>query len=383
VTSISRWIPSFVVLAALAGPAFGQSVAPQPPIDRPEPSELKQGWTLLDSGDVAGASRIATALLTHFPRSGDALELAVQTEIARGGAVSGLTLYERWLGSRLEEHRGALHRVAAATLHDLLRSARDRSAAVVAADALVADGDATAAAELQQLTGPDDPVGAGVASAAGNPQAVSRLLNELNNPLGNRRAAIAGLVKSKSPLAVRPLTELLSDPNPAVRAQVADALGELGLPQAAGPLKPLLDDPVFSVRFSAATALFALHDPAGRTWLRQVENSDVPAIRLQVARATRSEPDGAWQAAVQTLAKDPDPEIRRQAAALLAPHDPDAARAVIEPLLTDPNPAEREAANDTYLLYVATDLSALRRALRHTDPGVRARAGARLLQLTH
>jgi HEAT repeat protein len=347
----------------------------------PETAALSQGWALLAQGEAARASDLAQGLIVQYPGNPAVLSLAIEADLARTGVPAALDTYERWLGTRVIEEPYALRRIARGLLHEVARDRQARGRAL-AVDVLVADGDPTIVEELQQAASPGDPITAGVLGAAGDPQAVAELIAAVESRFPDKRQAISGLGKSRSPVAVQPLVQLLADRDPTTRMQAAEALGQLGSAQAIPALKPLLNDPVFTVKFAAATALFALNDPSGTPLLREMQASEQPGVRLDALRATKSQPDAAWLQQVRELTADPDPDVRRQAAELLAAHDPDAARATLEPLMSDSNPAQREAASDTYLRYAATDFPTLRRMLRSADGPARVRAAARILELT-
>jgi hypothetical protein len=355
--------------------------AAQTPPAAADADGLARGWALLAQGDAAQASRLAQTLLSQRPADPSVLALAIQAETTRAGSKAGLDAYELWLGSRQTESPYVLRLVARAVLHELATDKTAKAARPIAVDALLADGDSAISAELARADA-TDPSDRSALAAAGDPQAIGALVAELQSPTPNKAQSLASLAKSRSPLAVKPIAALLKDPNPITRMQAADALGQLGSPLPVSDLKPLLNDPVFPVKFAAARALFALKDPAGTPLLKELLTNGAPAVRIGAAQAMQSEPDAAWMQSVRTLLKDDDAEVRRQAAELLAAHDPNAAQAVLEPLLNDPNPAEREAASDSYLRYVATDFGTLRKALRSTDPTTRARASDRVLQLT-
>ncbi len=342
---------------------------------------IAAAWRLLADGNVAQASRAASDLLTRSPHSVAALALAIEVDIARGGAVAGLDRYEAWLGSRTVEDAYALRRVALALLREAARSDADRATRLEAVEALLADGETDAAALLPAA---DASAAAeiGVRGSTGDDQAVNMLLAQVSAPGPMRRTAVGALGRTRNSRAVQPLTDVLADDDPVVRAGAAEALGSLGASSAIPELKRLLDDRVVTVRLAAATALMALKDPSPLPLLEQLRASEYPAIRLAAARAAGSEAGPEWLSTVRALTSDPDPEIRRQAAELIAPHDPDLAKATIEPLLNDPNPAERQAAADSYVKNITRDFAVLRRFLRGADSGTRVRAADRVLQLT-
>src|SRR5687768_13806786 len=59
-----------------------------------------RGWALFAQHDLVKAGAAAAQALKTSPRSAAALTLAIEVEIARGGALTGLDFYERWLGQR-------------------------------------------------------------------------------------------------------------------------------------------------------------------------------------------------------------------------------------------------------------------------------------------
>jgi len=358
------------------GPAPRQAAIPL------EAAAIAQGWSLLAQGNTAKASALAAELVSQYPRSAAVVAFAVDANIAHAGATAALDAYERWLDRKKTDDGYALRRVARALLRDLARGAGDRTARVEALDALIADGDADLPIALDPNDASTGLPEAGVLASLGNEAAIKSLIAELNNPAGNRRVALAGLAKSRSPLAEKPLIGLLADPDPFFRGAAADALAKLGATQAVASLKPLLNDRVFSVHLSAAGALLTLKDTSGLAWLRELEASEHPGVRLAAAQATRNDPHAGWLPLVRALATDSDPLIRWQAAELLAPHDPDSAKATLEALLQDTNPAVREAAGRSYVQAATSDFAALRRFLRDADSGMRLRAAGRILELT-
>jgi HEAT repeat protein len=377
--SIARRAVMIVFLSWSSTSALAQP-APQQPSVPPEAAEVARGWTLLAQGEIVKAAFLALELLPRYPRSIGVLTFAVDAEVARGGAVAGLGAYERWLQGKAIEDGYVLRRVARAVLIESARG-KDRSARLQAIEWLMADGDTQFASEVPEMTA-DNLAEAALLGSAGNAAAVTELIAVLAKPVANKPAAIAALVKTRSPRAVKPLVGVLADSDPAVRAAAAQGLGELGATSAVPHVKPLLQDTVFNVRLNAAGALFALKDMSGLPFLREVQASEHAAIRLAAARAMRGDPDAGWLDLLRSLTKDGDPEVRRQAAELIAPHDPDTARAALEPLLTDSNPAQREAASQSYLQHAVTDFAALRRFLRSAEGDLRLRAAARILELT-
>lgn len=354
---------------------------PRPATVPPETADVARGWTLLAQGNAVKAAAVARDLLSRYPRSIAVLTLAVDVEIARGGAQAGLGVYERWMQGRTHEAAYALRRVARAVLVEAARGTEDAATRLQAVEALVADGESALVAELGGTKPHLSPTEAAALGAAGNEAAITELLGVLEKPMVNKSAAIAALAKTRSSRAVKPLMGLLNDPDPIVRAAAAQGLGTLEARSAVAALKPLLNDPVFTVRFSAAGSLFALKDTSAVAWLRELRSSEHAAIRLAALRAMRTDPAPGWVDEVRALTTDADPEVRRQAAELIAPHDPDTARATLEPMLKDSNPAQREAAGASYV-QAASDFASLRGLLESPEGGMRVRAAARILELT-
>lgn len=364
-----------------ASQALAQQQPPRTKSAAPaDPVAIAAAWRLLADGNLPQASRAASDLLTRSPRSVAALALALEVDIARAGGIAGLDRYEAWLGSRTVEDPYAVRRIALALLREAARADPDRATRLEAVEALIADGEADTAVLLP--AGDAAAAEIAVRGSAGDDQAVTMLLTQLGQPGPIRRIAVGPLGRTRSPRAIQPLTDVLTDDDPVVRAGAADALGALGASSAIPQLKRLLDDPVVSVRIAAATALTSLNDPSPLPLLQQLRSSEYATIRLAAAQASSREASADWLNTVRALTSDPDPEVRRQAAELIAPHDPDLAKATIEPLLTDANPAERQAAADSYVKSITRDFAVLRRFLRGADSGTRVRAADRVLELT-
>jgi len=273
-----------LVLLSSTGLARAQDNADQTRSAPPETAAIAQGWSLLAQGNTAKASALSAELLKQYPRSAAVLTLAVDTDITRGGPMAGLSTYERWLGSKTTEDGYVLRRVAHALLRDMARDPKDRASRVEALEALQAEGDAGIAVGIDPNASASGIPEAAVLASMGNEQATKSLIAELNNPMGNRRVALAGLARSQSPLAVDPLIKLLADDDPYFRGAAAEALAKLGATRAVASIKPLLDDPVFSVHLNAAGALLTLKDTSGLSWLQQLQTSEHSGVRLAADR---------------------------------------------------------------------------------------------------
>jgi HEAT repeat protein len=341
---------------------------------------LAQGWTALSQGQLARASSAAQQVLNQSPRDAGGVALAVEVEIARGGAAAGLDAYERWLGAKNVDAAYVLRRVASAYL-DSAAHQQQSVARLHALKALMDDGDAEAAAALNKAVAAGGVAESRVVASSGNVRAVKVLIAQLQT-MPDTRGTMKALADSGSELAVPPLVAMLSDPNDDNRAGAADALGRLGARGAIDQLKPLLNDRNFTVKLNAASALYRLDDNTGAQLLDQLLASEHPAIQLAAAEALSVRPGGAWQNVVRVLTGNPDQLIQLTAARLIAPYDRELAESVLERLRLSENLAIREEAVRVLADKVANDFRTLRRLLRTSDATTVVTAADRILELT-
>lgn len=358
--------------------ALGQSGKDQSPV--PAAASLADGWAALAAGDMAKATQAAQRAIQEVPLGAAAVSLAVEVEVARGGSLPGLGVYERWLGARKVDDPYVLRRIA---LGHLRWTAQQRGLGRLdAVRALIADGDEGAAAELLRAAGAGGQAEAGILASLGDPRGVEMLIGQLQMPGGSKLGVIKGLAESGSKLAVPPLLDLLADRREDHRAAAADALGRLNAVEAIPRIKPLLNDPVFPVRMAAAAALLRLEDHAGVNLLDELLASEHSAVRLSAAEALAPQPTATWMTVVRGLTNDADATIQLGAARLIAPFDQQLAAAVLERLASAENPAIREEAGRTFVAQVASDFASLRRYLRSPDGLTAIRAASRILELT-
>ena len=97
----------FVALGVcvLLTPVFSQSqeqmpTVPPAAIPAAEAAAIAQYWVLIAEGKFDEAAKTVGALAVKYPRSVAVLTLLVETDIARGGALTALTSYDSWLGAR-------------------------------------------------------------------------------------------------------------------------------------------------------------------------------------------------------------------------------------------------------------------------------------------
>jgi HEAT repeat protein len=341
-----------------------------------------QGWRMLSDGDAGQAAQHAAKILVTYPRSIAGLTLLVEAEIVRAGPLVALDAYERWLGNRKIEDGYVIRTVARAMLRELIKSS-DAGARLEALKALAADGDDEALGLLKQPADGGRLPEMFALAAIGEERSVRGLIAQLGTGIGSRRPIIEALGRSRNPLAIPPLTKLLTDESLDLRSAAATALGRLGAKETVSAMVPLLmDSQPFPVRFSAAGALHRLGDPRGTAFLRKNLSSDHEMVRGQAAEELAAvAEDTSWVPVAKQLIASPDPEMRLLAARLIAPQDEAQARAVFENLMTEQNPAIREAAGHALVNATTSDFASLRRRLRG-DPVGRALAAGRVLELT-
>ncbi len=356
--------------------------APAAPMSVADATALTNGWARLAEGRAADAFARAMEVLGRRPRDPAAMALAVDAEIARGGAQAALTVYARLIGQQGMEEPAMLGRVAEATLREAAGQRQDPAARMEALRGLAAAGDNAAATELASVAYKNVGAETRVLASMGDPRAVSLLITDLGTPAGNRVTTIDALGESGSRRAVPALLERLTDQRVEVRGAALHALGNLGDAAVAPRIKPLLADPSSYVRIRAAGALFKLGDNSGLQILSDLAQDQSSSSRLAAAEAMASRPDSAWLALVNDLTTAPEPEVRAAAARLLASQDPQRALAVIDPLLSDPNAAIRDLASRQLTEGAVSDLPALRGLMAHPDRVTRVRAAARVLLLT-
>lgn len=341
---------------------------------------LAEGWGALGAGEVAKAAKAADRALAEGPRSAAAVALAIEVDIAKGGHLAGLDVYERWLSTRRVDDAYALRRIAHGHLSAAVK-ARKEPARAEALKALAADGDQNAFTELANAAAAGG-AEAEMAAALGDRRAIDTLIGRVQGTMPGKVRAIEALAATNSPRAIAPLVSLLSDPREENRAAAAEGLGKLGARDAVPQLRALLNDPIPPVRFAAAGALYRLQDYSGINMLEGLLNSEYATARLSAAELMSGTPTPTWQAVVKALLNEPDERVQLAAAGLIAPFDPQAATATLERLGQSPNMTIRQEAAKSYMQRLAADFASLRRYLRDPDAVIAGRAAARILELT-
>ncbi|MGH9410667.1 MAG: HEAT repeat domain-containing protein, partial [Vicinamibacterales bacterium] len=290
----------FVCIFATAAPAISDAQQ----TSASEAAVLADGWSRLAKGDAPGAAQIAQAAIGRNPNSSAALALAIDADLARGGASMALDTYERWLGGRRLDDAYSLRRVARALLQESSGPKQSNvTARVEALRALAADGDSAAEATLEDAAAAGAFGETRALAIIGDEGAVKKLIAELG-PAIDKTPIIDALGNSGNKLAVEPLIGELSDPKDINRAAAADALGRLGATEAIPQLRTLLNDPFFPVKLKAAGALFRLNDSSGAALLTEIAQNEHAAIRVAAAQEMASRPDANWQSLVRGLTSD-------------------------------------------------------------------------------
>lgn len=345
---------------------------------------MSEGWALLARGEIAEAAAYASRGLGRFPNSIGVLTLATEAEIARGGSLAALLMYDRWVGVRALEEPGILRRIAQAVLWE--KAGGEGRTRLEALRILLAEGDQDAATRLVREADIGAQADARVLAAAGDERGVRALLASLEPGGGSPSLeALKALGRSRHPLAFAPLSKAIGNREPAVRQAAAHALGLLGDRRAIPLLRQVLDDQSGSVRGEAAGALLTLGDASGLEMVNQLASSETPEGRLAAAQYLSSRPDANWLAIVRPLltATTP-PDVRLAAARLLAPYAPNEALDSLRSLGADNSVdlAVREEAVRAQPAAILGDLRTLRDLLREPDDLVQIEVAGRILALT-
>ena len=178
--------------------------------------------------------------------------------------------------------------------------------------------------------------------------ALARGLRDLDP--GVRIAALRGVARAKGASALRDVIPLLGDREPDVRAGAAEAVAACSPPgrDLAPELGQLLSDPDPHVRATAAGTLLRRSNDGigdGQVALDEMAASPDPEWRA-AAIATLGELGQELGAVVKGFA-DPDASVRRAAASALRGFDPQGSTGPLMEALGDPDPTVRDAAVET------------------------------------
>jgi len=374
-------------LCLLLTPVSSQSPQPIPTVPSaaipvPEAAAIAQYWVLIAEGKFDEAAKTLGRLAARFPRNVAILNVIVETDIAGRGALTALTSYEAWIGSREMEEPGVLRRIARGVLYEWARQVGDTDARNEALAVLADDGDTEAVAAITRLRQARTESGLRLAVRTGDPEAIDSVAERIRLGSGLRLRDLKLLGESRSPRAVPVLAEMLKDQSPENRAAAADALGDIGGAESETALLASLSDPHGLVRISVAAALFKKGNFSGVGTLREMAASEHASVRRTAAKYLASQPDEEWKTLLRGLLTDEDPTIRLDAAVMLAPYDKAAAQPVIDALRNDNNPAIREELQRVEADQPTSSLPTLRGLMRRGAPLVRIRAAGRILALT-
>jgi HEAT repeat protein len=202
--------------------------------------------------------------------------------------------------------------------------------------------------------GEPDRTFAGYAMNRMTPAAAPALLAALDDPEPRVRLAVVSAIRGMQPPpadALAPFAGRLSDTDPEVRLQTADALGHFGA-AAVPALLAAFDDPEPRVRATVASAFRAVGPPARAAIpaLRAHLTDPAATVRLNSAAALAAvgAGDGESVAALAATLGDPEHIVRWGAAMALGRLGANAAgaRPALERAAADTHPLVRAAATD-------------------------------------
>jgi HEAT repeat protein len=274
------------------------TAASRPPVT---PEQLDRVDALLDRRDAAGLTAKGPELLQAletlvFDRKRLLPEWVYGQVLARGVPV--FEAIERLGSDGLPERRRAaahvvglarerpLSRLAVARLHTLIVAEPDQIVWQAALEAVTDDAGEQAAALAYAAIGHPSP--------------------EV------RRRACKHLAAHPAPGHAKVLLASLNEQSPSVLASVVRALGSLDRLDDTRPLRPLLMSTHGTVAIGAARSLHRLGDASGTEALRRLAQSDDPAVRREVAQAIGERPDPTLLPVLIEMLHD-DVSVRRTA----------------------------------------------------------------------
>jgi HEAT repeat protein len=336
----------------------------------------KQSIALYESGDYAGAARVADEGLASHPGDEGLWQMRVRAALALGDAEGVARTYASYRGQRDSDDPELLKDLAIATLGQALASPSVRLK--IAAIEAVASAEIQALADqvAERLGDDDDRVAAAAATAVlrGYPQApqvASEMLR--SHDAEARRIAVEGIGKKVGKLAVLDLQKLAgSDPDPRVRRAAIRWLGQVKAQEAGDVLERQLRHTDEGVRAAAALALARIGKGDLAAYAKKALGDRALAVRLagielllaakntaELVKLASDDPDAIFAAEAAFAARRPDLATRaldravgdegwsiRAGAANMASRASGKTHAIVlaKKLLADPEPRVRLAA---------------------------------------
>lgn len=118
-------------------------------------------------------------------------------------------------------------------------------------------------------------------------------------------------------IVIKELIKALTDDNPWVRGNTADALGKVGDTAATVPLSVLLNDEDKVVRYSATEALGNIRSDECVEYLIQALLDEEWSVRLIAAKSLENIPDKRAESALKKTSRDSNADVRQRSLAAL------------------------------------------------------------------
>jgi len=174
-----------------------------------------------------------------------------------------------------------------------------------------------------------------------------RMVNDSKYLVRSRALESLGLIgKRRVDAADQAMGCILScatESNVSVRISVAEALGNLGIPDTIGLLEQMLEDPNFQVRESAIKALGGFGEERALPHLKEFARNKSDMLRAAAVEALTKHDCRKAVEVLTELADDPSEDVRKMLARRLKPIDP-FIDGVLLKLLRDPLPTVRRLA---------------------------------------
>ncbi len=199
---------------------------------------------------------------------------------------------------------------------------------------------------------------------------------------GLRLDASIVLGRIADPTSSAPLLKLLRDPSPILRANVVQAIGQIGVVDHCESVAQMLDDDDPGVRLNAAAALARMGDERVRQDVVGLLRDPDPVIRGYGATAcARAGATGSWGAIAQLLGEESEDVRARAAEALGALGEPAAAKVLTTALKDSSVKVRMNATAGLGLLNCPAAVEGLDIAAGDLQPLVRKRALDSLAQI--